>query len=92
MSQLLGRTKGIIQLRNGYPGLGMKRKQSRGRPVPQRRRLLTPVQLDRTRGKRDKPVVAETVVVEIVAAVAFVAAVESTEQWLVGSVLERHLP
>jgi hypothetical protein len=50
------------------------------------------VQLDRTRGKRDKPVVAETVVVEIVVAVAVVAALESTEQWPVRSVLERHLP
>lgn len=60
--------------------------------MPQRGRLFTPVQLDRTRGKRDKPVVAETVVVEIVVAVAVVAALESTEQWLVRSVLERHLP
>jgi hypothetical protein len=47
----------------------MKGKQSRGQPVPLRGRLLTPVQLDRTRDKGDKAVVAEAVV----------AAVESKE-------------
>jgi hypothetical protein len=57
----------------------MKGKQSRGRPVPQRGRLLTPVQLDRTRGRRDKAVVAEVVVVEVVVAEVgpVVAALES---------------
>jgi hypothetical protein len=47
--------------------------------VPQRGRLLTPVQLDRTRGRGDKAVVAEVVVVEVVVAEAgpAVAALES---------------
>jgi hypothetical protein len=76
VSELLGRTKGIIQLRNGYPGLGyaVKGKQYRGQPVPQQSWLLTPVQLDRTRGKGYKAVVAEAVVAE-----AVVAIVESKE-------------
>ena len=42
--------------------------------MPQRGRLLTPVQLDRTRGKGDKVVVMEAAVAE-----AVVAAVESKE-------------
>jgi hypothetical protein len=74
VSWLLKRKKGIIQLRNGYPGQVMKGKQSRGRLVPQRGRLLTPVQLDRPRGKGDKVVVVEVVVAE-----AVVTAVESKE-------------
>ncbi len=41
----------------------MKGEQSRGRPVPQRGRLLKPVRLDRTRGEGDKVVVTEAVVV-----------------------------
>jgi hypothetical protein len=47
--------------------------------VPQRGRLLTPVQLDRTRGKGDKAVVAEAVVAEVVVAEEVVAPVESKE-------------
>jgi hypothetical protein len=52
----------------------MKGKESRGRPVPQRGRLLTPVELDRKRGKGDKAGVAEAGVAD-----AVVAAVESKE-------------
>lgn len=48
----------------------MKGKQSRGRPVPQRGRLFTPVQLDRMRSRRDKAVVAEVVVAEVEPVVA----------------------
>ena len=62
----------------------MKGKQSRGRPVPQRGRLITPVQLDRKKGKGYKAVVveagAEAGVAEAVVADAVVTApVESKE-------------
>lgn len=36
--------------------------------MPQRGRLLIPVQLDRTRGRKDKAVVTETAVAEAVVA------------------------
>lgn len=62
----------------------MKGKQYRGRPVPQRGRLLTPVHLDSSRSKGHKAVVTE--------AVAVVALVESKELWAVWPVLEWLLP
>jgi hypothetical protein len=74
VSRLLGRTKGIIQVRNGYPGLGDEGKTIEMQTSASRGRLLTPVQLDRKRSKGDKAVVAEAGM-----AYAVVAAVESKE-------------